>query len=190
LIANKEYKSLYLHNLVYPYGVARKYFIHWIPKEELIDESIIGFKKGLDKYLEAEREFRIGEYVIWWCQRSCIEKVIRDVWQLSQEYEERSIPKSEMEKIISKIQNGKEGQSQFLKEHYSYLFEAIDEKYISTEILLTEELKDKVIERAVNKDFSLDGLKDEQYEKHRNELEFEDILILEYSLCYEKEYGC
>ncbi len=186
-VTNGEYDRLFLYNLVYPYGVARKYYLHWIPKEDLIDESILGYQKGLNKYLEEDRNFRIGGYIIWWCQKYCIEKLIKCTWQISNRWEKNNIPKEELDKIIANIKNGKTGQALFLKEHYIYLFDDIDHKYQETGIFLSEEIKDEVLRRSIHKDFSIEELNSEEYEYHRSQLDFEDILILEYSLIYEKE---
>lgn len=183
-IKNKEYEKLYLHNLVYPYGVARKYYLHWIPKEEMIDVSIEGFKKGLNKYLENdERPFRIGSYVVWWSMQSCLKHLSEKIWSISIPLKGRNLPKRELKKIIK--EEGEERASRILKNYYEFLFEEIDSKYSDLSIVISEEEKLEVIINAMQGNFTIKDFMEEQFDNYREEYDFEDIVLLEYCLVYE-----
>lgn len=186
-IANKEHDNLFFHNLVYPYGVARKYYFEWISKEELIDISIQGYKKGINKYLEVTRDFRIGKYVVWWCQQSCIEFILKKIWIISVPLQNKFIPKEELQNIISKTNLEENSNIGLIREHYDFLFKIIEEKYFNTKLEFTNKDKNKIIQRAVNVDLSMESLMKDEYKFYKNELSFEDIILLEYCLLFENE---
>jgi len=185
--SNKEdYEKLFLHNLIYPYGVARKNYFHWISKEETIDVSIEGFKKGLYKYLEEERDFRVGEYVVWWSMKYCIKDLSEKLWAISNPLKNRSMPNNELEKLIDEYREGHLMPTKILKNHYQFLFEIIDSKYSDLSMPTTETDKLQVISNVLNGDFSMDDFMKDQYENYLNKYDFEDKVLLEYCLMYER----
>lgn len=186
-IKKEDYEKLFLHNLIYPYGVARIYYFHWIPKEEMTDISIGGFQKGLSKYLGEERDFRIGEYVVWWSKQSCIKHLSEKIWAISIPLKNRNLPKNELTKLINEHKEGDLRSKKILRNYYQYLFEIIDLKYSDLAIQNSESEQLQVITNAINGNFSMKDFMEEQYENYKNEFDFEDIVLLEYCLIYESK---
>lgn len=184
---NQNYHDLFLHNLIYPYGVARKYYLYWIPKEEMIDVSIVGFEKGLKKYLESERDFRVGAYVVWWCMQSCIKHLSQKIWEISVPLQPMNLPKPELDQLVGEAKEGRQKSIDILLLHYQFLFEIIDAKYSDWQMQASKIEIAEVINRAIHRNFSLEDFMKEEYEVYKDEFEFEDIILLEYSLIFENQ---
>jgi len=187
LIESNDIEHAFLYSLPYSYSVAKRYFNHWIPAEELIDASIIGLRKGINSFFKLPKpiDFGIPGYVVWWCATLTLDKLFEIIKEENKKFHNRFLPKQDLNKIVLKI-NKKEIGTQSLLDHYHFLFENIDEKYREWNVTISEDLKHEVIHRAINRDFSNDLLNGEDLNLSI-EINFEDIVLWNYTLLYEKE---
>ena len=71
--------------------------------------------------------------------------------------------------------------------HYQFLFDIVELKYSDLKIQSTEREYLEVLNKAINRNFSMEEFKSDENEILKNEFAFEDVLVLEYCLMFERK---
>jgi|GEM_PF-3880536 len=184
LVVNKDYHRLFLYNLKFAYAVARKFQFLWIKQEDMIDASIDGFEKGLAKYLEENHQFKVVDYIVWWCQQSCLEHLLRQIWEITANKGFKFYSKKDSTVVFEKWKNGSTRIQEEVLINHTFLFKELEITYDKT---LSEQDKKTAVRNTLNQQSALAALELEQYQTYKKELEIEDFLLLECSLILERD---
>ncbi len=176
LVRKEDYNKLFLYNLRFACSVARRFGFKWINHEEMIDASIDGFEKGLAKFIETKYDFKVVEYIVWWCQQSCIEYLLRKLWEITAQEGYKYYSNEEAEVVRSKWKNGDHGMIEEVLTNHSFLFKEVEDTY---KVVMGEKEKREAITNTLNQKCSLRALELEEYQTYKAELELEDFLLLE-----------
>lgn len=175
-VAKRNLNALYLHNLIFPYGVARKYLQPLVPLEHLIDASLEGYEKGLKRFFEEARDFKVGGYIVWWCQKYCTDFLLNKIQDYNKTAAFTPFGKKEFATIKGRAKLGDRKALDRILYLYNLLGDQIEEKLESkTSNTLSDSERMKVIELAIGQDSSRDG-----FEDYKNNISFNDFFLLEY----------
>ncbi len=182
-IEEGEKESLYHHNLIYPYGVARRYALAWIPLEDMIDISLEAYENGLEKYLEEDRDFPIGEYVVWWSKKACMEHIIQRIigWRNALGFQPESPEK--IQQMAHEAQKGSQGAFDSLMNILSPFCDRIEDIYKNAlTVPLSDEERRNILQNVMQLTFS-----NEEYTPFHKVLSFLDAYTLEHFLYLDKK---
>lgn len=184
-VAKRNLDRLYLHNLIFPYGVARKYKQDLIPLESLVDASLDGYEKGLNNFFEETRDFKVGAYIVWWCQKYCTDFIINKIVNLNKKLTFNPFKRKELSAIMVRAKHEDKEALDRILYLYNLLGDQIEQDLLEDNgKVLNDDERMNVIKLAIKSESSRDG-----FEEYKNNIEFNDFFILEYLFALDSKYN-
>ncbi len=184
-VAKRNRDALYMHNLIFPYGVARKFRQSMIPLEDLVDSALEGYEKGMLRFFDEARDFKVGAYVVWWCLKFCTDHVINCIIKENKRINFNPFERKAMAALMARAKLEDQQALERILYLYNLLADQIEEDIVgNSELILDENERMQVVKLCVAEQSSRDG-----FEDYRGNISFNDFFLLNYLFAIEDKWG-